>query len=354
MRSHALEHRSAHRMVRAAQRVEACFLELLDPAFVGARDRGAPEHTVVVVDAGTAQLDWLTVDAQSALGVDLQRADAELGCVPIELAVVTVDDGTARVQRGLVDAPSARVSDEEALPEHLGAAREHGEGGDVGDDDRAGVVDDLGGHRRGRRDGGVVLDDGGDRDHRAGLVDLGSGHVQAVEREVHGRPDDEMHVAIDPGARVPAANPDGRWRRPQSCSPRRTAGARRSTPRIPSSRRVGGPRGCRSRTPSPRGRHPRTRAGPACPGRPRGPRRSSGTPRCRRGSSRSPAHPRVRAVPPIIASCGRRTGTHGCAPPPTSSMKAFTFGRNRQSSLKEVRFTMSAPDSGWVRRRRSA
>ena len=45
------EHLPAHGVVRAAQRVEAGVLQLLDVPFVGSGDRRASEHAVVVVDA---------------------------------------------------------------------------------------------------------------------------------------------------------------------------------------------------------------------------------------------------------------------------------------------------------------
>ena len=47
----------------------------------------------------------------------------------------------------------------QALPQRLGAPREHGERSDVARDDRCRVVDDLGRHRGGRRDQRLVLDD---------------------------------------------------------------------------------------------------------------------------------------------------------------------------------------------------
>ncbi len=212
MRSHAAEHRPAHRVVRAAHRVEPRVLELLDPALVGACDGGAAEDAVVVVDARAPQVDGFAVDAQTALRVDGDGADPELGRRPVELAVAVAvvvgdDDRAARVPRRLVDAPPPRLSQEQALAQRLGPTGEHRQRRDVACDDGAGVVGDLGRHRRRHREPGVVLDDRGDRDHRAVVVDLRSGHVHAVERDVHGFADHEVHVAVDPRARVPARIP---------------------------------------------------------------------------------------------------------------------------------------------------
>ncbi len=58
-----VEHLAAHRVVRAAQRVEPRVLEDLHPSFVGARDGRSTDHAVVMVDARAAQLDRLAVDA---------------------------------------------------------------------------------------------------------------------------------------------------------------------------------------------------------------------------------------------------------------------------------------------------
>ena len=54
----------------AADGVEPGRLEQLDAALLGPVDRRRAERPVVVVDAGAAQLDRLTVDPQAALGVE--------------------------------------------------------------------------------------------------------------------------------------------------------------------------------------------------------------------------------------------------------------------------------------------
>ncbi len=55
----------------------------------------------------------------------------------------------------------------------------------------------------------------------------------------------------------------------------------------------------------------------------------------------APVLVRGRAVRRSWRRGGASPASHGCAPPPRSSWKWLTFGRTRQSSLKEVRFTMS-------------
>ena len=52
-----VEHRVAHRVVGAADRVEAGGLEQLDPTLVGTIDRRRTERAVVVVDARAAEID---------------------------------------------------------------------------------------------------------------------------------------------------------------------------------------------------------------------------------------------------------------------------------------------------------
>ena len=63
-----VEHRPAHRVVRAADGVEAGRLQQLDPALLGAVDGGRAERSVVVVDARAAEVDRLAVDAEAPVG----------------------------------------------------------------------------------------------------------------------------------------------------------------------------------------------------------------------------------------------------------------------------------------------
>ena len=72
-----VEHRPAHRVVRAAERVEPGLFQELDPALFCAGDGRRAEHAVVVVDARAAEFDRLAVDPQAASGVESQRADPE-------------------------------------------------------------------------------------------------------------------------------------------------------------------------------------------------------------------------------------------------------------------------------------
>ena len=82
-----VEHRPAHRVVRAAQRVEARLLQQLDAPLLGAADRRRAEDAVVGVDARAAELDRLAVDPQPTLGVERQGPDAEGDGVVVHLGV---------------------------------------------------------------------------------------------------------------------------------------------------------------------------------------------------------------------------------------------------------------------------
>ena len=95
-----VEHPPAHRVVRAAQGVEAGVLQDLDAAFVGPRDGRRADHAIVVVDARPAELNCFAIDAQAALGVDLNRADAKGRGLAVDLGAVDRDHGAARVQGG--------------------------------------------------------------------------------------------------------------------------------------------------------------------------------------------------------------------------------------------------------------
>ena len=259
--------------------------------------------------------DRFAVDAQPARGVDRRGCGCRTSVVARSSSPPSPStDGAARVERRV----RRRSTGEAGRRRGAGAAsrppREHGERRDVARDDRAGVVDDLGRHAWSSVvTRGVVLDDGGDRDHRAVVVDVGRGHVHAVERDVHRLADDEVHVAVDARARVPAGVVvRGRLDRDRR-SPRRSAGARRSTRRSSSSRTGGDRRACRSRTPTALRYTPSNSTRIRLPRSVLGRRRtSSRTPTRHRGSSRCPSARRGSRRPPIIASCGSRTGTHGC------------------------------------------
>ena len=127
----------------------------------------AAEHAVVVVDARAAQFDGVAVDAQPAGRVDLDGADAERRSTHgrarrrrsgARCGTCTASGWSTLQRRGRVH--------EQPLPQRLGRAGEHRERRVVACDDRAGVVDDLGRDRRGRRDHRVVLHDRCHRDHR--------------------------------------------------------------------------------------------------------------------------------------------------------------------------------------------
>ena len=148
----------------------------------------------------------LAVDLQTPGGVELQRADAEGRLVSVDLDAVTVaHHDPARVERRRVDAPALRVAHDEPLPERRRLTREARERRDLGRDDRAAVVDDLGLHRRGRRHRAVVLEHRVHLDDRDLVVELGRRHEQTVERQVHQFTGHQLHVSVDPCTGVPAS-----------------------------------------------------------------------------------------------------------------------------------------------------
>ena len=175
---------------------------------------------------------------------------------------------------------------------------------------------------------------------------VGRGHVHAVEREVHRFADDEMDVPVDPGARVPASVlVRGRVDRDRVLLAVAQVLADRHREVRVAVRAVADERAV----------HAHRRAAVHALELDQDPLAAIGLghdegllvlPDAAGEEAVARSAPSGSRVPPIIASWGRRTGTHGCAPPPSSSMKAFTFGRTRQSSLKEVRITMLSPDSG--------
>ena len=80
-----VEHRAPHRVVRAAQRVEAGRLEQTHPPILRVGDRDRAERPVVVVDARAAQLHRLAVDPQTLLRIQLQATDAEGRGIRVDL-----------------------------------------------------------------------------------------------------------------------------------------------------------------------------------------------------------------------------------------------------------------------------
>ena len=86
-RSQAVEHRHAQGVVGAPDGVEAGLLEELDPALLGAADRGRAEQAVVVVHAGATEQDRLPVDAQAPDRIDRQGPDAERRRLLVDQAV---------------------------------------------------------------------------------------------------------------------------------------------------------------------------------------------------------------------------------------------------------------------------
>ena len=101
-----VEHRAAHRVVRAAQRVEAGVLQQAHAAVLGGADRDRAERAVVVVHAGAAELHGLAVDPQPVLRIQLQATDAEGRGIRVDLCAVLVEaHGPHLVQRGVVGVP---------------------------------------------------------------------------------------------------------------------------------------------------------------------------------------------------------------------------------------------------------
>ena len=105
-----VEHRAAHGVVRAAQRVEARLLEEAHAAVLGVGERGRPERSAVVVHAGAPQLHGLAVDPQSAPRIDLQATDAEGRGIRVDHVSVLVGEARAHaVERRASRRSRARV-----------------------------------------------------------------------------------------------------------------------------------------------------------------------------------------------------------------------------------------------------
>ena len=159
-----------------------------------------------MMDARPAEVHDLTVDPQTPSRVELQRADAEGRLVRVHLDVVTVaQDDPTRVERRGVDAPTRWVAHGQPPPNGRRLPREAGEGRHLGRDHHTAAVDDLGLHRRGLRHRTVVLEHRCHLDDGDLVVELACGHPQAVEREVQEIAHHQLHVPVDPGARVPAS-----------------------------------------------------------------------------------------------------------------------------------------------------
>ena len=202
-----VEHRLAHRMVCAAQRVEPGGFEQFDPAFLGALERGRADDAVVVVHARATQLHGLPVDSQASRHVDLEGPNAEPLIGPVDLLAVQEQQGPAPVEGRRLGAPAPRVRHQQTLTHRLALPGRHGERRLVPGDDRAGVraavLDQFGydDTRRGER--GVVLQRRLDHHQCGHFVDVGGTDPYAVKGDVDRMSHDELRVAIDAGARVP-------------------------------------------------------------------------------------------------------------------------------------------------------
>lgn len=200
-----VQHGLADRVVRAPERVEPGLLEQLHAPFVRAGDGRRADDTVVVVDAGAAQLDRLAVDPQSVVGIELERADPE-GNARFIADTGGVPDGDRRsVERRRIDAPQSGTLDVQPLTLGRGLARQHGHPGGSDRHRVAAAVAHLGDDIDGAGRQALVLDDGGDLDDRAFGVDVGRGHhPDPVQGDMDQVADDQVGVTADAGARVPA------------------------------------------------------------------------------------------------------------------------------------------------------
>ncbi len=293
----------------------------LKPASFSFSTRRSSARAIVALPR--TPLSWWMHAPRRSTGSPLMRSPRSASTAMVRMpnsvdASVELRHRRSHRRCGTCTAPAGRRSTAEAAPRTgVAAASRAGPGTSVsGATSRATtapVSSTISVVTRGRRrDQRLVLHDGGDRDHRTVVVDRRAwsrarrrARCAPVRRRRDGRRGRSRRLSTS-GSLV-----RGR-RRPRSCSPRRSAGARRSTPRSSSTRRAGDRRACRSRTPraprytpsnSTRIRLPRVGLGhdegllvlPHAAGE------EAVVAVARRGSRR----------PPIIASWGRRTATHG-------------------------------------------
>ena len=79
-----IQQRPPCRVMGGADGVEACFLQLTDAALLGIGQGSCTQNAVVVVDAGTSQLDGLPIDAYPMRCIDAQGTDAKAGLFPVQ------------------------------------------------------------------------------------------------------------------------------------------------------------------------------------------------------------------------------------------------------------------------------
>ena len=103
-----------------ADGVEARFLQLTNAALLGIGQGSCTKNAVVVVDAGTPQLDGLPVDAYPMRCIDAQGTDAEAGLFPVQFFLALQHLHGAGVEVGVLRAPQSRAV--HAVPEGDGSA----------------------------------------------------------------------------------------------------------------------------------------------------------------------------------------------------------------------------------------